>query len=203
MSLIATGMALMKYAPMVAGWLGGDDAEDKAKEVVGIAQTLTGTKDPDSALSMLEKNPEMAVRFQEAVNARDIEMAREDTKRIQAVNKTMQEEGKSEHWPQWAWRPFNGFLFGITLFMNYGLPPIANMFITAFGDAKTSITVNGVTTVTEAAAHLTPGTIPEWVFLAWASVLGVSAWHRGAGKREAAGGPLKNPLAKILNRNTN
>ena len=199
MSLIATGMALMEFAPTIAGWFGGDDAEDKARNVVNIAQTITGTKSPDLALTALRDNPEIAVRFQEAINARDVEIAREDTKRIQAVNLTMQSEAKSEHWPQWAWRPFNGFLFGITLFMNYGLPPIVNMFITALGDAKTAVTVDDVITVTEAAAHLTAGTIPEWVFVAWASILGVSAWHRGAGKRES-GGPLKSPLAKLFNR---
>jgi hypothetical protein len=192
-------MALMEFAPTIAGWFGGDDAEDKARNVVDIAQTITGTKSPDSALAALKDNPEVAVRFQEAINARDVEMAREDTKRIQAVNLTMQSEAKSEHWPQWAWRPFNGFLFGITLFMTYGLPPIVNMFTTAFGTAKTSIIVDGTTTVTEATTHLIAGTIPEWVFLAWASVLGVSAWHRGAGKREAAGGTPKNPLAKVFN----
>ena len=187
MSIVATGMALMKFAPTIAGWFGGDDAEDKAQAAVDIAQTITGTSDPQSATVALESNPEMAVRFQEAINARDVEMAKEDTKRIQAVNATMQSESKSEHWAQWLWRPFNGFLFGTTLFLNYGLPPIGNMFIAWLGE--TQLVADKVIFMTP---NLTSGSIPEWVFMAWASVLGVSAWHRGAAKREASGGTLKN-----------
>jgi len=67
---------------------------------------------------------------------------------------------KSEHWVQWGWRPFNGFMFGLTLFCCYVLLPL-------FGKP--------------------PVHIPEVVMMSWAGILGVSAWHRGAQKRGDAG----------------
>ena len=106
-----------------------------------------------------------------------LKMAQEDTKRLQAVNNTMQAESKSEHWPQWSWRPFNGFMFGITIFMNYGFPPIVNMF--------------------QPEAALSPADIPSDVFMAWGAVLGVTSWHRGVAKREASGNKGASPLDKI------
>lgn len=38
------------------------------------------------------------------------------------VNKTMQEETKSEHWPSYSWRPFIGFSFGAYITSLWLLP---------------------------------------------------------------------------------
>ncbi len=76
---------------------------------------------------------------------------------IQYVNQTMQDESKSEHWMQWAWRPFVGFIFGITFFGVYFLLPL-------FGKTAPEIPGNA------------------WLMIG--AVLGVASWHRGAEKRE-------------------
>lgn len=163
MDPITAGTMLMKFAPTIAGWFGGDDAEEKVGAAVNIAKKVTGTDDPDSAVAALEQNPDLALQFEKAVMTHEVQMEREKTKRIEAVNQTMQAESKSEHWMQWSWRPANGFMFGITLFAAYVLLPAFDKSIS----------------------------IPEWVLIAWASVLGVTSWHRGLHKREAEGGGRK------------
>lgn len=42
---------------------------------------------------------------------------------VKAVNTTMQAETTAEHWPTYSWRPFCGFIFGITFFGNYFILP--------------------------------------------------------------------------------
>jgi hypothetical protein len=166
--------AAMKWGPGLIGSLMGDDAEKVAGDVISMATKATGIDDPEQAVSALEKDPVIALKFEKSLMVHTLKMSQEQTKKLQVVNATMQAESKSEHWPQYSWRPFNGFMFAITLFMNYGFPPIANMFISLFGSDATA--------TTDATAHLVPGSIPEFVFMAWASVLGVATYHRGRAK---------------------
>jgi hypothetical protein len=151
----------------------GDDAEKVAGDVISMATKATGIDDPAEAVSALEKDPALALEFQQSMMVHTLKMSQEQTRKLQVVNATMQAESKSEHWPQYSWRPFNGFTFATTLFMNYGFPPIANMFIVLFG--------------ADDAPHLVPGSIPEFVFMAWASVLGVATYHRGKAKIQDGG----------------
>lgn len=167
------GAALVKFAPTIAGWFGGDDAEGKVQAAVDIAKQVTGNDNPETAIATLEKNPELALQFEKAVMAKEVAMEKEKTRRIEAVNATMQAEAKSEHWMQWSWRPFNGFLFGITLFFGYIILPMMD---------KDAIS------------------LPEFVLMAWAAVLGVTAWHRGMHKREADGGGRKAGAASNFQR---
>ena len=174
MDPITIALGLSKIVPGIVGFFGGDDAEQKAEKVIGLAKQATGIDDPQEAVNAINANPELQVKMQELTNNLIIAEMQEVTKRLQAVNATMQAEARSEHWPQWSWRPFNGFMFGLTLFFNYAFPQIVNMFITAWGETTTKL--------------LTAGAIPEFVFVAWASVLGVTSWHRGVHKREKDGG---------------
>jgi len=155
MGLVSIAMLAAKFAPSIIGMFAGDDAEEKAEKVIGIAKAVTGIDDPAQAVDALHGNPELEVKFREAVMNYQLEVMKEETTRIGLVNATMQAESKSEHWMQWSWRPFNGFLFGITLFGNYIVLPIMD---------KTS--VDNI----------------EVALMAWSTVLGVSAWHRGKEK---------------------
>lgn len=47
----------------------------------------------------------------------------EMSKQLETVNATMREEGKSEHWMVWSWRPLIGFTFCAMLINNYILLP--------------------------------------------------------------------------------
>jgi hypothetical protein len=121
----------------------GSLAKDLRSAITGEEVIPAGTK------IALE---EIAARLEEGSNR--VEIAA-----LQAVNQTMQAESKSEHWMQWAWRPFVGFIFGITFVGVYFVLPLAK---------------------------IVPPEIPANAWLMIGAVLGVASWHRGAQKREQA-----------------
>lgn len=71
---------------------------------------------------------------------------------IEAVNKTMQAEAASEHWPTYSWRPFCGFIFGTMFIGVYFILPLA---------------------------HIPVPVIPQEAWLAMGAVLGVASFFRG------------------------
>lgn len=158
-SVVGTG------APLIGGLLGGP-----AGAAVGniIASVFGCENTPDAIHEAVKADPQAAVKLAEieanakvqlqqlAVTAAGNELAA-DTAQIQAVNQTMQAESKSEHWMQWAWRPFNGFMAGITLPLVYVVLPLA---------------------------HIPVPAIPEAVWVMWGAILGVASWWRGKSKAE-------------------
>jgi len=74
--LIPIVAALVQYAPVLAGLLGGPKAADMANEVVNIAKQVTGTTDPDDALAGIQADPELAVRFKTAVMDNELALAK-------------------------------------------------------------------------------------------------------------------------------
>lgn len=117
--------------------------EDILATIAGNAENLQKAKEFEAthqtALLQLQMNYE-------------IEMRKADSGDIENVNLTMQEEAKSDHWPTYAWRPFNGFLFGIMVFCTYFILPIL---------------------------HIPVPSIPETVWMGWGAILGVASWFRG------------------------
>jgi hypothetical protein len=81
-------------------------------------------------------------------------------KAIEAINTTMQAEAAAEHWPTYSWRPYNGFLFGTTIFGSYFILPLL---------------------------HIPVPSIPEYVWIAWGAVLGIASWFRGKMQSESTG----------------
>lgn len=75
---------LCALAPSVAKWLGGDNAERVAADVVGIAKTISGQSDEGLALAALQANPELAVAFDKAWRDYEIQLQQELTKRHEA-----------------------------------------------------------------------------------------------------------------------
>ena len=110
--LLPLAMSLAQYAPKLIGWFSGDKAEGTAEKVVDIAKTITGFQDPQQAVDAIAKNPELQIKFQEQANQFELGLEREYTERMAIVNQTMQAEAKSEHWPQWFWRPYWGLISG-------------------------------------------------------------------------------------------
>jgi hypothetical protein len=90
---------------------------------------------------------------------------------VHAVNATMQVEAKSEHWPQWSWRPYWGFVSG-----------------TAFGCVCVLCCYLGYKAVMGGNSEAL-GMIPQLItafaalFAIPGAILGVTAWHRGQEKR--------------------
>jgi len=171
-----------KAAPLVGGLLGGPVGGSMGAL---IASTLGAGNSPDEVLRELKNNPDALVKIktleseerialrQLAVQAASNELAA-STSRIQAVNATMQAEAKSEKWPQWSWRPYNGFLFGTTIFAVYFVLPLSGV---------------------EAPS------VPTEIWMGWSAILGVSAWHRGVQKRAHEGEKmLSTSVAEALKR---
>lgn len=155
---------------LIASAFGVDNTPD------AIAQAIAADPDAGIKLATIESNNRAALEGQ---------LIAAETARIQSVNQTMQAEAKSEHWMQWAWRPFNGFLFGITLFMVYALPSIINTFAPLWVRPVIETVVRNGLEVRMAIATWIPieiSHVPEVVFMAWGAVLGVTAWHRGKNK---------------------
>lgn len=78
---------------------------------------------------------------------------------LASINATMQAETKSEHWMQWAWRPFFGFTGAAILINNY----ILLAYLAHFGVVAI--------------------VVPAEVWIMIMAVLGVSAYTRGRDKQ--------------------
>lgn len=68
-------MGLSQVAPIIARWLGGENAGQVAEKVVGIAQVVTGAVTPEEALQKIQADAKLASDFQIAVmaNEKDLE----------------------------------------------------------------------------------------------------------------------------------
>jgi len=156
----SVGKAILSFAPTVGSALLGPPGAMAGTAVKAIAKALgedEKTITPAKVLTRLQEQPEDTTR---AITQADLEYERELTRRLDIVNRTMRVEAKSEHWPQYSWRPFCGFLWPLAVLGIYVVLPLAGK------------------TVPE---------VPQWIWLGWASILGVSAWHRGRQKRAQAG----------------
>lgn len=155
-------------APTVAGSLVGGAIGNPiiGGAVASIVRGILGKPDNGSPVEELEaqeiiKNPEMYLKLRTMLQDMEIRKLQEQTKQMGLVNQTMQVEAMSESKAQRGWRPFNGFLFGITLFCDY--------FVAQIILALAKVTIEW--------QH-----IPPEVYMLWSAVLGVTAASRGAEK---------------------
>ena len=107
------------------------------------------------------KNPELYLKLRTMLQNMELKKLQEETKRMEIVNQTMQAEAMSESKAQRGWRPYNGYLFGTTLFCDYFVAQIVLAL------AKSQIVWT----------H-----IPSEVYLLWSAVLGVTVASRGVEK---------------------
>ena len=148
-----------KIAPVLGGLLGGP-----AGASVGtlIATTLGVENTPDAVSEALRINPEAAIKLAEIESNEKIKLREllleqakaelaADTQVISDVNKTIQAEAASEHWPTYAWRPFIGFSFGMYINSMWVLPLL----------------------------HITPVVLSADLTLAIGGILGIASYFRG------------------------
>jgi holin (3TMs family) len=125
------------------------------------AVTGDGPETPiDAVAAKIEADPKLFIELQRLSMDHEARMAEVEAKKLATVNATMQVESKSEHWPQWMWRPFNGFLFGLAIVAIYFVLPLAGKTLPA---------------------------VPPSIWIGWGAILGVTTWDRGKEKRAAAG----------------
>ena len=65
--LIAGALGLAEFAPVIARWLGGENAENVAHHVVEVAKKVTGTNDPIEASKALGENSLLIAEFQKEI----------------------------------------------------------------------------------------------------------------------------------------
>jgi hypothetical protein len=149
-----------KVAPILGTLIGGP-----AGGAVGamIASAIGTGNTPDEVAQALATSPEAAVKIKQIEADRQVQLQSlierhaeaeitAQSNVVQSVNATMQTEGKSDHWPTYAWRPYNGFIFGTMAFGCYFVLPLM---------------------------HIAPPSVPPEVWLAFGGVLGVASWFRG------------------------
>ncbi|MDH5524460.1 MAG: holin family protein [Desulfobulbaceae bacterium] len=128
-----------------------------------LMRSVTGAS-PDTPIDQvaaeIDAHPELFVELQRAAMDHEVRMAKVEASKLAVVNATMQAEAKSEHWPQYSWRPFNGFLYGIAVVAIYFVLPLIGKVVPP---------------------------VPEFIWVGWGAILGVTTWGRGKEKRAKAG----------------
>ena len=169
----SVGKTIAGVAPILGTLLGGPIGGAAGTAIKLLTSAIGGDvkATPDAIHEAIKADPQALARVRIAELGNQVELQKllvesqrlevqKEVSALSEVNQTMRAEANSEHWPQWSWRPYNGALFGTTMFAVYvGLP----MF------------------------DKTVPTIPYLVWVAWASILGVTTWHRGREKRILAG----------------
>jgi len=129
----------------------------------GLMRVVTGDG-PDTPIeAVAEKiaaDPALMVQLQEKAMEHEARLAEIEARKLESVNQTMRAESTSERWPQYSWRPFNGFTFPLAVLLIYAALP---------------------------ACGKTVPDVPEMVWVGWLSILGVATWDRGKEKRTKAG----------------
>jgi hypothetical protein len=127
MDPITIAMGLSQFVPQIVHWIAGDKAGRVAQKVVDVAQQVTGKATGDQALAALQADPNLVLQYRKAVLEQEVTFEQLAVQNASDINKTMQTEAASEHWPTYSWRPAIGFavalavtLAVLTVFFAYG-----------------------------------------------------------------------------------
>lgn len=164
-----------KAAPLLGTLIGGP----AGAAIGGLVASALGTENTPSAVSQaLSINPDAAVKlaqieadqkvkFQElATDQAKAELAAA-TQQASDVNKTMQAEAASEHWPTYGWRPAIGFSVALA---------VALSVLTVFGAYGAAL----IWGKSEGLAQL-PGILAAvaGIIAVVSPILGIASWYRG------------------------
>ncbi len=192
MDPISIAIALSKFAPTIAGWFGGDDAEKTAAKVVDIAKQVTGLDDANSAMSKIHSDPALQIQFQQSINPIIIARLENETKQQAQINTTMRVELNSNDKFKSYWRPALGWVV-VTTFAFFMLSIIFVIVYGVFGDTN-------IITKFMAALSSLMGTMTVMWSMAL-GVLGVNIKKRSDDKALAAGlPPNQGVLGTMANR---
>lgn len=146
MDPLTIAFSLAQFVPEIFKWLGNDKSATTAQKVVDVAQRVTGKTGMD-VVPVLQANPELVLKLQEAFS----QLSKSDVENTGQINATMQDESKSEAWPQYSWRPFIALCMGLQGVTNYTILPM-------FG--------------------IIPPPIPDSLWYTYAGILGVATFGR-------------------------
>lgn len=170
MDPISLAMGLAKFAPSLIKWItGSDKAESVAQKAIDIAQTVTGKPTGDEAIKALEADPNLVLQYRKAVLDEEVTFQQLAVQNAADINKTMQTESASEHWPSYSWRP------AIGLSVAYMIVACGTVIMIAYGGVilfkKDASPLSYIPAMLGAVgALLAVGAMP---------VLGIASWYRG------------------------
>lgn len=116
---------------------------------------------------VISKDPELLAGLKAKAMELEAEIAKAKNENMAQVNDTMKAELKDGNWFQKGWRPFNGYMFPISVLLIYVVIPI----VEAYAD-------NLILDV-----H-----VPEVLWIGWLSILGVAVHGRNKDKQATRGG---------------
>jgi len=169
--------AVGKFAPMLGSLLGGP----AGAVIGGVVSSALGTDDkplsvskaiaenPDAALKLAQIEADNRIKWQElAVDQAKAEIALV-AQQSGDINKTMQTEAASEHWPTYSWRPFIGFAVGINVLLS-SIIPVGVFLAVIFGSQSSASALGALPMVLGALAAVNGTVLP---------ILGIASWFRG------------------------
>ncbi len=169
MEPISIAMGLAQFAPQLLKWItGSEKAEQVAQKAIDIATTVTGKTTGDEAIKALQADPNLVLQYRQAVLAQELEFQTLAVQNAADINKTMQSESTSEHWPTYSWRPAIGFSFALLAIIG-GLTAAISYIGVMFFSVKPEV-LNYLPAMLGAEAA---------IMATMAPVLGVASWFRG------------------------
>lgn len=175
---------LAQLAPTILPLLSRDETAQKAAEAVStIARQVTGQDNDGTALEVLKANPNLQIEYQQAVNDHALGLYQEETRRLEAVNRTIRAEVASADPYVRRWRPTFGYIGALSFgAMMFGLA------FTIFDDPA------------EAANVATAIGSMSGVWAPLMAVLGVAVWTRSQDKKPPQPGALTFVARRLLDR---
>ena len=136
----------------------------------------SGVEGAAKGIGTLAKDIRTAITGQEMVDIVKLQDIALQLERVEqdlplAINQTMQAESKAEHWPQYSWRPFWGFVSALAFLGVVILCCLLGWRAVVGGQPEA---LNMIPQLVAAFATL---------FAIPGAILGVTAWHRGKEKR--------------------
>lgn len=169
MDPITIAMGLAQFVPQLAKWVtGSDKAEQVAQKAIDIAKSVTGAQTGDEAVKALQANPDLVLQYRKAVLDQEVSFQALAVQNASDINKTMQAEAASEHWPSYSWRPAIGFSFAALSIIGGLTAAVAYIGVMFFSVKPEVLSYLPAMLGAEAAIMAT-----------MAPVLGVASWFRG------------------------
>lgn len=170
-------MGLAQFVPTLVRWAKGDKAGAMADKALAVAQAVTGQSDANAALDALQKDPALALQFQQQANQLVIAELDAENKQIEAINTTMRTEAMSGDKYVARWRPTYGYAVTFT----WTLQMIVFSFILIY--AVVAAPDNATTIINAVVAMISAFSMMWGVAL---SVLGVYVSKRSQDKQVSA-----------------
>ena len=139
----------------------------KALGTLGKALGLGSEAKAEDIQNAIVADPEARLKIMLAENNFNLEILKQETITLQAINETMRAESLSEHWPQYSWRPFWGFASGLAFFFVCVLVCLLSWQAVYGKDASALGTIPLII-----GAFATLFSIPG-------TILGIASWKRG------------------------